>query len=81
MSRMFEIDKESWQVLVQQPSTAGWRASGEYDVQSHQGGLWFFSDTGRRFLAMEYPRLPTDDELENLPRAMLLGWFEQAEPR
>lgn len=45
----------------------GARATGEDDVPSHMGNLWFLSDKGDKyFLPLEGRQLPSDKELHAL---------------
>ena len=82
MSDKFEINEDLWKASVQQPVTAGARASGDCDVQSQGSGICFRSDKGNwKFLRMDYPELPTQDELDELPRNELLQLLQEAEPR
>jgi hypothetical protein len=76
--RKFRIGDVLWQVSIQAPVSFGWRAEGESYPQPTPGGLRFFSERGPYFLPLDYPELPTVEELFLKSRDQLHALLDRA---
>jgi hypothetical protein len=69
--RNFRIGDTLWRVSIQTPVVVRAAASGDYVPIPEQGGLRFVSETAHYFLPLDYPELPSAEDLALLSRDQL----------